>query len=96
MTIELYRKAVKLLEDSGELGPLRFPASSDDINGLEERLGTPLPESYKAMLEDFGIMMFLDDPVISTPEPSPPKVQLVQYGFGGRSRAWGNRGDGKR
>jgi len=59
MTIELYRKAVRLLEESGELSSLRFPATQADIQGLEERLGVPLPESYKAMLKEFGIMMFL-------------------------------------
>ena len=50
MTTELYRKAVLLLEESGELSPLRFPATQADIQGLEERLEVPLPESYKTML----------------------------------------------
>ena len=63
MTIELYRQAVQLLEESDELGPLRFPVLSDDINALEKRLGVPLPESYRAMLEDFGIMMFLGETI---------------------------------
>ena len=56
--IDEYHQAIMLLEENNVRVLTKFPASSELIADLEQRLGVTLPKSYVQMLKDFGIMVF--------------------------------------
>ena len=58
MGVDLYKQAVAKLAEADALGPLRFPATEKDIESLAALLNVRLPNSYKLMLQEFGILMF--------------------------------------
>lgn len=58
MSTASYYKAISLLEAEGRLNRRRFPQDAAAIAELETALGVNLPPSYKAMLHDFGILLY--------------------------------------
>lgn len=64
MSVEHYRQAISLLEWDGRLNKRRFPQNNDAIEELEADLDVNLPPSYKAMLRDFGILIYRGGEII--------------------------------
>lgn len=58
MSIFDYYAAIQALTGSGVAMTSSKGARSDEILGIEERLGVALPESYKAMLVEHGCLSF--------------------------------------
>jgi hypothetical protein len=52
-----YWEAISMTEAQGWEPAVRFPASASTIAELERRLGITLPEDYKQMLRDVGLLM---------------------------------------
>ncbi|MDO5612459.1 MAG: SMI1/KNR4 family protein [Paracoccus sp. (in: a-proteobacteria)] len=62
--MEHYRRAISLLEKWGRLDRLQSPQTSDTIDLLEVALQVKLPPSYRAMLQDFGILIYRGGEII--------------------------------
>jgi hypothetical protein len=58
MTEVYYREAIQDLLSGGVEFDYNFPKSDQLISELEKNLGHKLPNSYKAMLREFGILGF--------------------------------------
>ena len=57
MSVEHYREAMALLEAQGRGLRVRFPAEDASIEKVEAGLAVTLPDDYKQMLRDVGILM---------------------------------------
>lgn len=64
MATKSYHKAISLLEADGRLNKRRFPQGDEAIDRLEHVLQVKLPPSYKAMLRDFGILLYRGGEII--------------------------------
>lgn len=58
MSMRHYREAVELMQASGREELLRLPQPEPIVDELERKLAVSLPEDYKQMVRDFGILGF--------------------------------------
>ncbi|MDP0930198.1 SMI1/KNR4 family protein [Paracoccus onubensis] len=58
MTVALYNQALDILSKNEIDVDYNIPAADDLVSSLERHFGHPLPESYKAMLRQHGILAF--------------------------------------
>ena len=64
MSAESYHNAVSLLAADGRLDKRRFPQGEEAIDRFESALQVKLPPSYKAVLRDFGILLYRGGEII--------------------------------